>query len=150
MITDLKGLGWWFGICKLRSPVGMKGFITWRISTFHADFCATQAFFGYLMNDLPLCWKNPLFRLHHSVCAFGYGVHLSLKVFFFGRGWVRPQHRQNTHVVCCFNGWKEDPELWYHVASTKSRCRVIHQPYQHYPVFERCQAWSWGVISEVW
>lgn len=29
------------------------------------------AFFGYLMNDLPLCWSNPLFRLHHLVCLVG-------------------------------------------------------------------------------
>ena len=27
------------------------------------------AFFGYLVNDLPMSWENPLIRLHHIVCT---------------------------------------------------------------------------------
>ena len=29
------------------------------------------AFFGYLLNDLPMSWENSLIRLHHLVCNQG-------------------------------------------------------------------------------
>lgn len=29
------------------------------------------AFFGYLLNDLPISWENSLIRLHHLVCIVG-------------------------------------------------------------------------------
>ena len=45
----------------------VKSNIPWKMH--EHGLSVTKAFFGYLMNDLPLCWKNPLFRLHHLVCA---------------------------------------------------------------------------------
>lgn len=49
---DTKG-----SVFKAGDPFGVRVFL--------------YAFFGYLMNDLPLCWSNPLFRLHHLVCLVG-------------------------------------------------------------------------------
>lgn len=49
--------------------VPVPGRIPSVLTSWDISGAPTQAFFGYLMNDLPLCWSNPLFRLHHLVCS---------------------------------------------------------------------------------
>ncbi|CAK9012010.1 unnamed protein product [Durusdinium trenchii] len=81
--------------------------------------------FGYLLNDLPRCWDNILFRLHHGVSLLGIlvllqapegGAPLTLAIFAAECGSL------------FYNAWLIHPSLGTSGGGTTRRSRCLHGP----------------------